>query len=84
MVSGLDQLREKWVSNPVDYLSSVALHPQGVQVIVTNGRGDLRERLDDIELVSLGARFSRDEAASGYLIEHIYKAAPITHISPDR
>jgi hypothetical protein len=48
LVSGLNQLREKWVSNPVDYFSSVALHPQGAQVVVANRRGNLRERLDDI------------------------------------
>jgi tricorn protease len=38
--------------------------------------GDLREGPDDIDVASLGARFSRDEAAGGYRIDYIYRADP--------
>jgi len=38
--------------------------------------GDTREGPDDVDVASLGARFSRDEAAGGYRIDYIYQADP--------
>jgi len=38
--------------------------------------GDLRRGEDSVEPGSLGARLVRDQAAGGYRIEHIYRAAP--------
>ncbi len=38
--------------------------------------GDLRTGRDDVGVASLGARFSRDEDAGGYRIDHIYTADP--------
>ena len=38
--------------------------------------GDLREDEVNIRVASLGALFSRDEAAGGFRIEHIYRADP--------
>ena len=38
--------------------------------------GDLRNDKKNISVASLGARFSRDENAGGYKIEHIYRADP--------
>jgi tricorn protease len=35
LVSDFDQLREKWVSDPMDYLTSVHLHPKGDDVVLT-------------------------------------------------
>jgi tricorn protease len=36
LVSDFDQLREKWVSDPMDYLTSVHLHPKGDGVVLTS------------------------------------------------
>ncbi len=33
--SDLDQLREKWVDDPQNYITSVELHPEGEQVVIT-------------------------------------------------
>ncbi|MEL4307726.1 S41 family peptidase [Joostella sp. CR20] len=38
--------------------------------------GDTREDKNDINVASLGAKFSRDTKNNGYKIEHIYKADP--------
>jgi tricorn protease len=38
--------------------------------------GDLRRGVDQIQLAALGARLSRDKAAGGYAIEHIYQSDP--------
>jgi len=38
--------------------------------------GDTREGTDQIDVASLGAELSRDEAAGGYRIEHIYRTDP--------
>ena len=35
LVSDLDQLREKWVTNPSQYITHVGLHPTGNQVVIT-------------------------------------------------
>lgn len=35
LASDLDQLREKWVDNPQEYITSVNLHPEGKQVVIT-------------------------------------------------
>ncbi len=35
LVSDLDQLREKWVMNPSQYITHVGLHPKGEQVVIT-------------------------------------------------
>ncbi|MFT4636735.1 MAG: tricorn protease [Verrucomicrobiales bacterium] len=35
LVSDLDQLREKWVTDPADYITHVGLHPKGEQVVIT-------------------------------------------------
>src|SRR5260370_316154 len=40
------------------------------------GGGDMRRGNDFIRLASLGARLVRDQAAGGYLVEHIYKSDP--------
>ena len=38
--------------------------------------GDLRKGPDQIEVASIGARLTRDQAAGGYLVEHIYRTDP--------
>jgi tricorn protease len=38
--------------------------------------GDLRKGQDQIEVASLGARLTRDDAAGGYRVEHIYRTDP--------
>lgn len=35
LASDLDQLREKWVDNPSEYITNVDLHPNGEQVVIT-------------------------------------------------
>jgi tricorn protease len=35
LASDLDQLREKWVENPMEYLTSAHLHPDGRSVVLT-------------------------------------------------
>ena len=35
LATDLDQLREKWVDNPEEYITSVNLHPDGQQVVIT-------------------------------------------------
>ncbi|MEM7369951.1 MAG: S41 family peptidase [Bacteroidota bacterium] len=35
LASDLDQLREKWVKNPQQYITSVQLHPTGEQLVIT-------------------------------------------------
>ena len=35
LASDFDQLREKWVENPMDYLSSAHLHPNGESAVMT-------------------------------------------------
>lgn len=35
LASDFDQLREKWVDNPMEYLSSAHLHPNGESVVLT-------------------------------------------------
>lgn len=35
LASDLDQLREKWVKNPGQYITSAHLHPQGDQIVIT-------------------------------------------------
>jgi tricorn protease len=35
LASDFDQLREKWVTNPMEYLTSAHLHPQGESVVLT-------------------------------------------------
>ncbi len=35
LTSDFDQLREKWVDNPMQYLTSVHLHPKGESVVLT-------------------------------------------------
>ncbi|MCB1122268.1 MAG: PD40 domain-containing protein, partial [Verrucomicrobiae bacterium] len=35
LVSDLDQLREKWVMDPSDYITHVAFHPEGKQLAIT-------------------------------------------------
>jgi tricorn protease len=36
LASDLDQLRERWVSKPMDFLTSVHLHPSGASVVLTS------------------------------------------------
>lgn len=36
LVSDLEQLREKWVKDPMDYLTSVDLHPKGEKIVATS------------------------------------------------
>ncbi len=36
LASDFDQLREKWVTEPMDYLSSVHIHPDGQSVVLTS------------------------------------------------
>jgi len=36
LASDLDQLREKWVENPSQYITSVHLHPKGDQIVITS------------------------------------------------
>ncbi len=38
--------------------------------------GDSRKGSDDVQLATLGARFSRDAAAGGYKVEHVYAHDP--------
>ena len=38
--------------------------------------GDLRKGPDQVQPASLGARLLRDQAAGGYLVEHIYRSDP--------
>ncbi len=38
--------------------------------------GDLRRGSDQVQVATLGARLSRDEAAGGYHIDHIYQSDP--------
>ncbi len=38
--------------------------------------GDLRKGPDQISVASLGARLERDDAAGGYVVEHIYRTDP--------
>ena len=38
--------------------------------------GDVRRGTDQIQPASLGARLSRDAAAGGYIVEHIYQSDP--------
>ena len=38
--------------------------------------GDQREGLDQVRPASLGATFTRDEAAGGWRVEHVYRADP--------
>lgn len=38
--------------------------------------GDVRKGLDQIQLATLGARMTRDTAAGGYRIDHIYQSDP--------
>lgn len=35
LASDLDQLREKWVENPMDYLTAAHIHPEGESVVLT-------------------------------------------------
>ncbi|MGD2153727.1 MAG: S41 family peptidase [Gemmatimonadales bacterium] len=35
LASDLDQLREKWVDDPMDYLTSAHIHPEGTSVVLT-------------------------------------------------
>jgi tricorn protease len=35
LASDFDQLREKWVTNPMEYLTSARLHPKGESVVLT-------------------------------------------------
>jgi tricorn protease len=35
LASDLDQLREKWVDDPTDYLTSAHIHPEGTSVVLT-------------------------------------------------
>jgi tricorn protease len=35
LASDLDQLREKWVDNPMSYLTSAHIHPEGASVVLT-------------------------------------------------
>ena len=35
LASDFDQLREKWVSDPLDYLTSVNIHPEGESIVLT-------------------------------------------------
>jgi len=36
LASDMDQLREKWVKNPSQYITSVNLHPNGEQIVITS------------------------------------------------
>jgi tricorn protease len=36
LASDFDQLREKWVTEPMDYLSSAHIHPEGESVVLTS------------------------------------------------
>lgn len=36
LVSDLDQLREKWVKDPMDYLTHLDLHPKGEKIVATS------------------------------------------------
>jgi len=36
LASDLDQLREKWVTNPMQYLTSAHIHPKGESVVLTS------------------------------------------------
>ena len=39
LVSDLDQLREKWIKDPMEYLTSLDLHPKGKQIVaISRGR----------------------------------------------
>jgi tricorn protease len=38
--------------------------------------GDVRQGADDVKVPTLGARLTRDEAAGGYRIEHVYRHDP--------
>jgi tricorn protease len=35
LATDLDQLREKWVDNPMEYLTSLSFHPKGEQIVLT-------------------------------------------------